>query len=406
MAVFAFAVMVAYWPGAAGAATTPRSAILAGVLPWLLRDVRLTAAHVAGLAFLLWAIIAIFWTPEKLDGFRALAGYLTLGACFWAGCQLQSLRPVLIGAGLGMAVSSAVAVGQSLGWHPFPVINQNAGLFVNGNFMAEAAALILVGAVAERLWWVIPGLIPAMVLPDARGAALAAATALVAYSGRRGIRVAAIAAALILPALIAAVVVVMGRGHVGPMGALEFLASQAGVKGVGPLGERALIWQSAWDGRTFFGWGTGSFWSVYPHFDLRIGATANPEQAHNEFITILFELGIPGLVAFLLFCATLSGPLDTARLILIALLVESCFAFPLHMPATGFLGMVAAGYAVRSRYLLGDLVGAGRGHGDPRGDDARVRRLYGLARQGGADHALRPSLSGISPAAHTRGKAT
>jgi hypothetical protein len=188
--------------------------------------------------------------------------------------------------------------------------------------------------------------------------------------------------------------------------ALEFLANAAHVKGVAPLAERAAIWHSAWDGRTFWGWGTGSFWSVYPHFDLRIGATANPEQAHNEFLTVLFELGVPGLVAFLAFCATLMGPLDTPRLILIALLVESCFAFPLHMPVSAFLGMVAAGYGVRSRYLLGDFVGRGRGFGEGGYDNARVRRFYGLAHQSGAGHALRPSLSGIPATAGHHGKAT
>jgi hypothetical protein len=332
MGILAFLTSALYWPGVAGAATVPRWVVIAFVAPCLLNDHRLTAPHVAGGLFLAWAFLTLLWDPVPLDGFGAMLVMLMLACCFLSGYQAADLRPVYIGAGLGLTISSIIAVVQCFGFHPVGSWGLESGLFVNGAFMAEAAALILVAAVAERIWWLVPGLLPALLLPDARTAVLAAAAGIVVCFRRSKI------AWLMVCAV--------------PVGCGLYVAA----KGYGSIDERLAIWHSALDGTTLVGHGIGSFWSVYPSYDLRppvpIGLWSTPEFAHNEFLHFAFELGIVGLLLFCSLCATLAGPIDTARLVLIALFVESCFDYPLHLPVTGFLGMVAAGHAVRNRYLL------------------------------------------------------
>lgn len=379
MAALAFLTSVLYWPGVAGAAEVPRWAFLAFTVPWLLREQRLTAAHVAGGLFLAWAVITMAWNAAPQDGVGALLTLFVLMVCFCLGSQLSGLRQVIIGAGLGVTVSSALAIAQysgyattQTGWHSiFTMVHgwgPAYGLFVNGNYMAEAAALVLVAAVSERIWWLIPGLLPALVLPDARGAMLAAAVALVVSVWRSRWIWSIIA--------IAGVAVTFYIAH----------------KGLGSMTERLYFWHSTWNGITLFGHGIGSFWAVYPLFDLRPAMPIElfnlPENAHNEFLTVAFETGIVGLVLFCAFCLTLAGPLGTARLVLIALFVESCFAFPIHLPVTGFLGMVAAGHAVRNRYLLRDCVSRVRNLGAQGLARPRLSDGHALFEYGGPRHAV------------------
>lgn len=331
--LLAFAIAVAFWPGIAGAATTPRWAMV-GCAAFLLRDrTATTADHWFGL-LLAWSALTLLWAgAAQWDGIGALLMLILLFSGFWLGNQVTTLRPVYIGAGLGLTVSSLIAIAQAFGWQSVPHVTPIAGLFVNGNFMAEAAALILVAVVAERIWWLIPGMLPAFLLPMSRGAIIAAAAALMVHYRARW--------RVLLPvALIAGAAIGFAMLH----------------KTDASLVERLTIWQSAINGLTFFGHGIGSVWSKFPAYDLRPFPHMNsPENLHNEFLNVAFETGAIGLVLFCGLCLTLAGPLDTARLVLIALLMESCFEFPLHMPVTGFLGMVVAGHAVRSRYVLLDF---------------------------------------------------
>ena len=333
--LLAFAVAVAFWPGIAGAATTPRWAII-GAAAFLLRDRSATIADLWFGLFVGWSALTLLWTGVALwDGIGALLILALLFSGFWLGNQLTTLRPVYIGAGLGLTVSSLIATAQAFGWQSVPHITPISGLFVNGNFMAEAAALILVAAVAERIWWLVPCLLPAVTLPMSRGAILSAAAALMVHYRARW--------RVLVP-------IVMVAAAAAMFAMLHKTNAEAS------LIDRLGIWQSAANGLTFFGHGVGSVWSQFPAYDMRpLPHVETPENLHNEFLNVAFEVGAIGLVLFCGLCLTLAGPLDAARLVLIALLVESCFEFPLHMPATGFLGMVAAGHAVRSRYLLRDI---------------------------------------------------
>lgn len=334
MDVLALLVSVAYWPGIAGAATTPRWALLALILPWVLRRQPINAVHIAGAVFVCWAVLTMAWNPAPLDGIGALFILGLLAMCFWLGGQIVDMRCIYVWAGVGLWVSSAVAMAQWLGYEPIRTVPGllPSGLFVNGNFMAEAAALIVVAAVAERIWWLLPGLMPALLLPQARGAMLACAIGLAVHYRRHWWAI-------------------MTIGCI----AIAAIVAYSAVK-VGATDDRLAIWQATVNGITVFGHGVGSFWTASPAFELRTGLHPWPEYAHNEFLHIAFELGIVGLALVCVFGLTLAGPLDTSRLVLATLAVEMCFGFPLHVPVTAFIAMVVAGHAGGNRYVLRDLV--------------------------------------------------
>lgn len=323
-----------YWPGIAGAASTPRWAILFVTVPWMLSPRRVSPAHVAGIAFIVWAAVTLAWSQAPLDGIDAIAILLLLAACFCLGDQSGTMRPVIIGAALGLTVSSIVALLQWLDIHPVrdDAFGGPSGLFVNGNYMAEAAALLIVGAIAERMWWLIPGLMPALLLPHARGAVLATMIAMIVVFRSKSAVVVALSGALALGAVWTAF-------HIN-----------------GQIIERFEMWSVTARNLNLLGHGLGSFWVGFADLDTQTAVTSSPVHPHNEFLHIAFELGAVGLILALAFCVTLAGPIDTPRLILIALAVEACFAFPTHTPTTAFLGAFAAGHAVRNRYLLRSVV--------------------------------------------------
>ncbi len=239
----------------------------------MLTPQRVTTAHVAGMLFLGWAILSLAWTPAKLDGVDAVTVLLLLAGCFCLGHQTESLRPIIIGAALGLTVSSAFTVAQWWGYQP---VRSGAtlatGLFVNGNYMAEAAALVLVGVMAERLWWLIPGLLPALLLPHARAAVLAAVLAAMMLFRSKTDVVIALGGAVALAAL---------------WSALHIDATTL---------DRFEMWGATAHGVTFFGHGIGSFWTLYPDLDMRAVVTESPTHPHNELLNIAFDLGIVGVV--------------------------------------------------------------------------------------------------------------
>ena len=335
LALVGFLATATYWPGISGAATTPRWSALFLLVPWLIRGDRVTdpMPYVWGGAFVLFAVASLFWTPQLLDGIGQVFTLSLLVALFWYGGEIGvgGLRMLFIGASIGVWISSGVAIVQALGYHPVDDLGPGwgpSGLFVNGNFLAETAALLCVAAIADRMWWLLPGLLPSLILPQGRGAMLAVAVAMACHC--RGFARWTIIAAIGVGASIVA------AHYMTDFGSLE----------------RLSIWRSVIHGLTFWGHGIGSFWTAYPAYDLREVVQTYPEHAHNEGLHIAFELGVPGVALAAGFCLSLTGYMNTARLVLIAFLVEACFAFPAHLPATAALGFIVAGYSVRTRHFL------------------------------------------------------
>lgn len=329
LALFGFAITAAFWPGIAAAATSPRWAVAAigsALLLFCAGPIRLTIAHLAGALFLGWCLATLSWSwsPDALDAAFKLG---ILAACFCLGSVSEDLEPLWLGAGVGIAVSSVIAIAQVFGFAPVPYLTIPAGLFINGNYMAEAAVLVLIGLAASGRWWMAAACLPAATLGVARGALLALAAAAAAWLWGRS-RAAALALVLL--------VAVSGA----TMGFYGWRSTH--------VAERVAFWRDTASGITLTGHGLGSFRDVFTryaeHTDLR---RSRPAQPHNEALGIAFELGIVGLVLFLIFAATLFGPLRPQGLVLIAVAVEAMFAQPLHLPVTGALGCLVAGHIAR-----------------------------------------------------------
>lgn len=331
MFVLGLAVTGAYWPWLWSPAMVPKFAALSILAPALLlyrqQQIPLTRAHLFGCLLMAWAAVSVSWSSVPVYSLNGLwLGVILPAICFCLGSQAATLRPLFIGAGLGMAVSSAVSIGQLAGWIDWPTINIPSGLFLNKNFMAEAAALVLIWLIAERVWWLVPLVLPAIALASARGALLALGIGLALELWRRP--------SWLIAGLLVADIGLFGVGMVTHSAATTT--------------ERLDIWAESVDDLGFFGTGIGS----YGFMSHQILPDGHPMHAHNDALELLYELGMIGLGLAALFVRELLGPLTSARLVLIVFAVEACFAYPLHLPVTLCLVAVAAGHAVRSGVVV------------------------------------------------------
>lgn len=191
LAAYCFLIGIAFWPGTAGAGIAPRWALV-GVGVWLfVRPVQITAGHFVMVLLVGWGALSLTWSAFPLDGIDALARLIFLTGAFFVGSSLTSLRPVYLGFALALGVSSVIAIAQQffgLNWFFQAVVP--AGLFINKNTMAEIAVLVLVAVTAERMWWAVPLILPAALLPLSRGALVALAAGLITFVCNRSRRTA------------------------------------------------------------------------------------------------------------------------------------------------------------------------------------------------------------------------
>jgi O-antigen ligase len=327
--LFGFALTALFVPDWSGAATTPRWALAAVVLPLLMRrnGAPFTAAHMFGLLFVAYAAASVLWAPHKWEALDALLKLIVLAEAFVLGSQMNDVRPVVSGAALGLGVSSAVIV---LGIQVPQTSDYPAGLFVNSNALGEIAALVLVGALVHRIWWAVPLIAPALIASHCRGAflALAGAAIIWVWSRSRSVAVA---------------LVIIGLAAAAWMGSSE--SAQ----------QRIDMWAVIVPQLTVMGKGIGSFYTLFPLFSSFDTLLQRPEHLHNDWLEFAFELGVVGAVL----C---SAFLWSARSIVLAVLVvEAIFGFPLHLAATAVLGGIMSGHAVRDRRSLRDSLAQWRG---------------------------------------------
>lgn len=345
--ILGFLLTVLFVPTIIGAATTPRWALLAvavGLMTPLVRS-RITPAHAWGTALIAWAALSLIWTANIYDGIDALMKCLILAGLFRIGAANESLRRFFIGAALGMSLSSATAIAQFLGWHGIPQSSiWPPGLFINSILMGEAAGLVLIGCAIYRLWWLIPGVMPALGLSMCRSALVALVAVTLIWMWRKSKWLAMIAG-------LVAVAMVLSM----PTNVSSLIA-------------RFEYWRYTIPQISLFGYGLGSFYTLYPTFG---GDTflERPEHLHNDWIEFTFELG--AFVAALLcafFHAVGTGPL---AFVLVAFLVECCFGFGSHMAVTGCIAALCAGHLARGHADIRDLFHAGgisvyQGHDEQR----------------------------------------
>lgn len=283
------------------------------------------------LVFLGWAALSLIWTPDRLTGANDLFQIVILAAVALAVANAEDVSPLMIGATVGLAVSSVLAVAQFWGWSPIEQATPPAGLFLNRDMLAEFAAPLLVWVIADRRYWfaVIPA-IPLLIC-QSRVSLLAAAAGLL----------------VVLPLRVSLGVGLAACLGMGLLGTLPFNPAK-----IISASARWDIWTGALSDLRLVGHGLGSFMATYPQW----------EYAHSDLLQTVYELGI-GAILLVALAIVVSWQTNgvAARGALLAMGIEVLVAFPLHLPATGFLAMALVGNAGRARYRLRLHAAVGRG---------------------------------------------
>ena len=314
------AVSLCYVPGLTGAYIATQWPLLSLLMPFaLLRRGPYTAAHTAGLLFVVYAAVRAAYSPIPYFSVMGLWLVFITGLCMWFGTTLKDVRGLYAGLAIGGAVSSFIAVLQHFGFTGIPVVsNMPAGLYVNSVQQGTVLALIIVALASERMWFLTLPLLPGMWLAHSRGGWLALAVGLAACYVRR----------------------IWVFGIVAVAGAFYLLS---------PLGmtdaDRLFIWRSVWDNSTLFGWGPGVLYSILLS---HAGVPFFPEYAHNDALQLVFEYGIGaaipiGIIGYALYRSDIKEwP------VVVAFVTAGCYSMPLFMPVTAFLAFVAVGRILRS----------------------------------------------------------
>jgi hypothetical protein len=315
MSVVFFTLTVFVLPGLPMGATAPRWAFLSLACAWMFFDVRLRCT--------VWIIIAYLGamaliTPVGYDAAFIYWHFLLLAVLF---CARVDPRKAVIGTALGFAVNSAAVVGQYFGWQRIPEIAPLSGLFFNRNLASEGAAMALALVVGYRLWWLVPGILPTLVAGSRAPLLGLGVVALIALW-----RTARVREAIALLFVLASVLFICDPSTAS-------------------MQQRLGAWQDALHGLTIFGRGLGSFIGEFPRWQLH----SNPlverfENAHNDILQLVFELGIGGAILVGLFLVGLARASSSpAWYALVVFAVEGLFGFPLYEPVSGALAAVCAG---------------------------------------------------------------
>jgi hypothetical protein len=348
--LFSFLLVVCFVPGITGAAMAPRWALLSLTVPVAVMFLNLPAygtGHVLGGLFLAWSAVTLAWTSSLPDGLHALWQLLLIAGAFLIGTAQPSLRAVYIGMGWGFVVNSGFVVLQAMGYEPLPVapgVLARGALFLNPNYLAEPAALVLVGLLGHRLWWLALGVLPCIILPHWPDVAiLNSRTSLLALgaTGAVWLWVRVRWSALALVGALALLFVVVYLGDAAWRHDLE----------------RFTLWRDVVAQLTLQGNGLGSFYTSFPAYALGLDLLGSrPTHAHSDVLEIAYELGVSGVGLFLVFAVyAISGGPQIERFVWLALLVEAFVDMPLYFPVPQFLAGLVAGCLCRGRVSVRDL---------------------------------------------------
>ncbi len=309
------ALPIAYIPGYVGVSIPTQWAVLSvALLPSLWRHSDLRAPHWIGLSFLSFAALSMLWAPGF--GFELWIACIW-GLSFWYGWTSYGFLTLWKGLAVGIWINSAVAILQALGYEPVLMNGPaQAGLLFNSAVLSSVAALVTVAMICHEQWKYLPGLYPALWFAHSRGAWMIVILALVAKYIHWSVAVALLV-------------------FVGAMVFLSHTDSDL---------MRFQIWSIAASNLTWLGNGVGSFNSVYMWYK---DAAFHPEYAHNDYLQMVFEFGVAGLVPIGLLAAALYGTGAKDWIVLFSFAVLALFYFPFWTPITAFIGCAVAGHILR-----------------------------------------------------------
>lgn len=310
-AQLAFLFTVLYVPFITGAATSPRWCLGAVIFPLciicLLRSIQLNLIIIVGSLFLVFAAI----TLNRAYGYQSYYEYfkfIILAEIFVIGYYLNDLKKVFIGAALGIGVSSVLVLAGFKG-----------GLFININTLAELSVIVLVGLCVYKLYFLIPCLIPSLVLNGSRGAILTAVLVFSVWCWKRTKTISIL--------IWIAIILVLVSGY-----RLETIY------------DRYVIWKGIFENSTLFGNGFGNFtlWGYYNVHSM-------PMYAHNDLLQIFFEMGLVGAILIAAFFTLVMTTKENERYIIGTVIIISMYDFPLYLPISAFITLLTCGYLANSR---------------------------------------------------------
>lgn len=382
MGALFFLVVVACVPFMPAGATVPRWAILSIAAAVLMFRINISWVGGAVIGYL---IIMAYVAPSGYDAAYILWHFLIVAVLFGY-FVTRSIKGAMVGAALGFWVNSAVVLAQYyLDWQKIPQIIPNGGLFFNHFMASEAAAIVLAVIAGYRLWWLIPGILPTLVLGARHSMfalAVCAGVALWRYS-----RFAAMMATL--GVLLFVVAVMKGEGGHSIIRAYWGLVPPDFL-------QRAGVWLDTIPQLRPWGHGLGSFIANYPAFQRHsIGLQLRFENTHNDYLQILYELGAGGAALIAVLAGRMiTAPPSPAWYGMIVFAVEASFGFPLYEPASAALAAICAAGVFSGCNSLRDIF-------DPLRPRVRYwSQNHGLApfHVGGADfpaHANAPIWRGV-----------
>ena len=269
--------------------------------------------HWAAIGFLGYAALSLLWSPDY--GFGVMIAVVWV-VSFWYGSTLDDLTELWQGLAIGMTVNSGVAIAQWLGYRP--VLSEGiGGLLFSPVLLGACAALVIVALVCNRMWWFIPGLLPALWLSHSRGAWVVLGLSLVArYLG------------WVIPVVL--LVIAGAVALVIQLNPSDFV--------------RLQFWAVAIHGMTIFGNGAGAFNSIYLD---HIGYLTHAENVHNDYLQLVYEYGIFSIIPLAWWATGLTHIRSRYWTVLFAFSVLSLFYFPLYSPIPTFIGCIVAGHILR-----------------------------------------------------------
>lgn len=341
-----FLVSAGYWPGMLSAVFVPRWAVIAVLVPllWQINPANLKPKIAGILAFLIAAAaISIPLSPDKMGGVYELFFVLILAVTLIGASGLESIDGAMIGLGIGLIPSSVIVVMQMIGYSPVPQISHfPSGLFYNSEVLAEFAVLVLLWGLLRRNWWIAAASVISVAVCGSRISWAVLCASLIYASAPRSKWLLASAVGVLFIAAVATVFI-LGPG--------KMISAD----------HRIVIWLATILAFEPFGNGLGWFQVAHPVEMF----------AHSDVLQMIAEIGLGAVVIIWLPIQALRGKDHVAeRTVFFGVCMEAVVSFPLHLPATGFVAALTAGFLLSRR----DMVRVGVDHG-------RVEDGYGLQRQ-------------------------
>ena len=357
IAVLTFALTLIMWPGFIESSNTPRWILLSATIPFflLIAEIKLTKAHLIGFAWLAWAGLTALWSVSLYDSIFHLWHFVILAMVFCVGANLsrREIKWCFLAFVVGVSINAIIALGQMQGWDGVIQAGTQQGAptgsFMNKNYLAEAALMALPATIILAKAWPIPFIIAALLATFSRGAFAAGGLLLTSWMWGRYRKTAIVLTSGIL------VAVILYFGNLSHDG--RFMNTSAGARISFWANSVAMVVDRPW------GQGVGAYMPAYPKYhDAIIPTTTSayrinmrPRTAHNDFLTIAAETGIPGAFLLTWFFITVlrssraTDEQKTAFYTILAFLLLGMFNFPLYLPTSAFLATLSAGYLAGGR---------------------------------------------------------